>query len=145
MDALEKSYAIKKSTYEAMISSRNPNVVELKKLNTELSYLLTQMLNELAKVKQDAGHIEQYRNELVRKLVAIQKDYNGLVNERSNLVTLRALRTYEETKFNAVFFWYGLAFSILVILFFFILLWKGHKAATIPTTTNSATTIPPLT
>jgi hypothetical protein len=145
MNALQQTYAIKKSAYETMIASSNPNVNELKRLNTELSFLLTQMLTELAKVKQDAGHIEQYRNELVRKLVAVQKDYTTLLNKREQLKTLRALREYEETKFNASFFWYGLAFTILAILFFFILLWKGHKATTIPTTTSSAMTIPPLT
>lgn len=145
MNSLEQTYAIKKASYEAIIRSSNPNVNELKRLNTELSGILTQILSELSKVKQDAGHIEQYRNELVRKLVAVQKDYTTLLNEREQLKTLRALREYEETKFNASFFWYGLAFTILAILFFFILLWKGHKATTIPTTTSSAMTIPPLT
>lgn len=145
MNALQQTYAIKKSAYETMIASSNPNVNELKRLNTELSNLLTQMLNELAKVKEDAGHIEQYRNDLVRKLVAIQKDHTTLLSEREQLRTLRALREYEETKFNAAFFWYGLVFTILAILFFFILLWKGYKAPTIPTTTSSATTMPPFT
>ena len=145
MNALQQTYVMKKSAYETMIASSNPNVNELKRLNIELSNLLTQMLTELAKVKQDAGYIEQYRNELVRKLVVIQKDYTTLLNEREQLHTLRALRAYEETKFNAAFFWYGLAFTIVAILFFFILLWKGHKATTIPTTTSSATTMPPFT
>jgi triphosphoribosyl-dephospho-CoA synthetase len=145
MNSLEQTFAIKKATYEARIASSNPNVEELKKLNTELSTLLTQILSELGKVKQDAGHIEQYRNELVRKLVAVQKDYTTLLNEREQLHTLRALRAYEEMKFNAAFFWYGLAFSIVAVIFFFILLWKGYKAPTIPTTTSSATTIPAFT
>jgi hypothetical protein len=145
MNTLEQTYAIKKASYEAMIRSNNPNVNEVKRLNNELSFLLTQMLTELAKVRQDAGHIEQYRNDLVRKLVAVQKDYTTLLNEREQLRTLRALREYEETKFNAAFFWYGLAFTIVAILFFFILLWKGHKATTSPITTSSATTMPPFT
>jgi hypothetical protein len=145
MNTLEQTYAIKKASYEAMIRSNNPNVNEVKRLNNELSFLLTQMLTELAKVRQDAGHIEQYRNDLVRKLVVIQKDYTTLLNEREQLRTLRALREYEETKFNAAFFWYGLVFTILAILFFFILLWKGHKATTSPITTSSATTMPPFT
>jgi hypothetical protein len=136
---------MKKSAYETMIASRNPNMNEIRRLNAELSFLLTQMLNELAKVRQDAGHIEKYRNDLVRKLVAIQKDHTTLLSERQQLKTLRALREYEETKFNAAFFWYGLAFTIVIILFFFILLWKGHKTTTSPTTTNSATMMPPLT
>ena len=145
MNALQQTYVMKKSAYETMIASSNPNVNELKRLNIELSNLLTQMLTELAKVRQDAGHIEQYRNELVRKLVVIQKDYTTLLNEREQLHTLRALRAHEEIKFNSAFFWYGLAFTIVAILFFFILLWKGHKATTIPTTTSSATTMPPFT
>ena len=145
MNALQQTYVMKKSAYETMIASSNPNVNELKRLNIELSNLLTQMLTELAKVRQDAGHIEQYRNELVRKLVVIQKDYTTLLNEREQLHTLRALRAHEETKFNAAFFWYGLAFAIVSVVFFFILLWKGYKTPTIPTTTSSATTMPPFT
>ena len=89
MNALQQTYVMKKSAYETMIASSNPNVNELKRLNIELSNLLTQMLTELAKVRQDAGHIEQYRNELVRKLVVIQKDYTTLLNEREQLHTLR--------------------------------------------------------
>lgn len=145
MNTLEQTYAIKKASYEAMIRSNNPNVNELKRLNNELSFLLTQMLTELAKVRQDAGHIEQYRNELVRKLVSVQKDYTTLLSERQQLHTLRALREHEEMKFNAVFFWYGLAFAIVSVVFFFILLWKGYKTPTIPTTTSSATTMPAFT
>jgi hypothetical protein len=129
-----------------MIASRSPNVAEIKKLNKELSTILNSMLTELAKVKDEAGHIDQYRDELVKKLVAIQNDYNKLLDERDDVATIKALRGHQEVKFNAVFFWYAVALAIVSVIFFFVLMWKGgYKAPTIPTMTSSPITIAPFT
>jgi hypothetical protein len=146
MEVLERSYALKRKEYDAMIASSTPNILEIKKLNTELSGILNSMLTELAKVKEDAGHIEQYRNELVKKLVAVQKDYNKLLDERDDLATLKALRGHQEVKFNAVFFWYAIALAVVSVIFFFVLMWKGgYKAPTIPTMTSNPMTMAPFT
>jgi hypothetical protein len=146
MDTLEQSYAIKRKAYDTLIASSSPNVSEIKKLNQELSEILNSMLTELAKVKEDAGHIEQYRDELVKKLVAVQKDYNKLLDERDQAATLRALRGHEEVKFNSTFFWYAVALAIVSVIFFFVLMWKGgYKAPTIPTTMSNPTTMAPFT
>ena len=146
MEVLEQSYAAKRKEYDALIASNNPNVSEIKRLNQELSGILNGMLTELAKVKEDAGHIEQYRDELVKKLVAVQKDYNKLIDERDQAATLRALRGREEVKFNSTFFWYAVALAIVSVIFFFVLMWKGgYKAPTIPTTMSNPTTMAPFT
>lgn len=147
MDALERSYQTKKAAYENMIKSSHPDVAKLKQMNDELSSLLNSMMLELAKVKEDAGHIEQYRQELVAKLVAIQKDYTALAEmqsaERDNIETLRALRTHEETKFNGTLIWYSIALGFVSIFFFLVLMWKGgYKAPAIPTPMISATSTP---
>ena len=146
MDALERSYSTKRKQYDTMIASSNPNVAEIKKLNKELSGILDSMLVELAKVKEDAGHIEEYRNELVKKLVAVQKDYNNMANERDDLATLRALRGHQEVKFNSTFFWYAVALAIVSVIFFFVLMWKGgYRTPTMPTMMSSPTTMAPFT
>lgn len=146
MDVLERNYVSKRKEYDAMIASRSPNVAEIKKLNKELSTILNSMLTELAKVKDEAGHIDQYRDELVKKLVAIQNDYNKLLDERDDVATIKALRGHQEVKFNAVFFWYAVALAVVSVIFFFVLMWKGgYKAPTIPTMTSSPITIAPFT
>jgi len=146
MDVLERNYVSKRKEYDAMIASSSPNVAEIKKLNKELSTILNSMLTELAKVKDEAGHIDQYRDELVKKLVAIQNDYNKLLDERDDVATIKALRGHQEVKFNAVFFWYAVALAIVSVIFFFVLMWKGgYKAPTIPTMMSSPTTIAPFT
>jgi hypothetical protein len=146
MDVLERNYVSKRKEYDAMIASSSPNVAEIKKLNKELSTILNSMLTELAKVKDEAGHIDQYRDELVKKLVAIQNDYNKLLDERDDVATIKALRGHQEVKFNAVFFWYAVALAIVSVIFFFVLMWKGgYKAPTIPTMTSSPITIAPFT
>ena len=146
MNVLERNYVLKRKEYDALIASNNPNIDQIKKLNKELSALLDSMLVELAKVKEDAGHIEEYRNELVKKLVAVQKDYNNMANERDDLATLRALRGHQEVKFNSTFFWYAVALAIVSVIFFFVLMWKGgYKTPTMPTMMSSPTTMAPFT
>ena len=146
MNVLERNYVLKRKEYDALIASNNPNIDQIKKLNKELSALLDSMLVELAKVKEDAGHIERHRDDLVRKLVSVQKDYNNLVDERDQVATLQALRGHQEVKFNAVFFWYAIGLAIVSVIFFFVLMWKGgYKAPTIPTMTSSPMTMAPFT
>jgi hypothetical protein len=146
MDVLERKYIAKRKEYETAIASGNPNLDQIKNLNKELSALLDAMLVELAKVKEDAGHIEKYRDDLVKKLVSVQKDYNNLVDERDQVATLKALRGHQEVTFNAVFFWYAIALAVVSVIFFFVLMWKGgYKAPTMPTMTSSPTTMAPFT
>lgn len=145
MDALEIEYRQKKNEYDALIASPNPSVEHLKEVNIELSEILNEMLKELAKVKETAGHVESVRNDLVKKLVKIQKEYTAIIGDADQVETLRALHSHEDAKFKAVFFWYGLSLALLSTVFFFVLLWKGgYKAPTMPTMMSSPTTTAPF-
>jgi hypothetical protein len=145
MDALELEYRQKKNEYDTLIASSNPSVEHLKEVNLELAEILNEMLKELAKVKETAGHIESVRNDLVRKLVKIQKEYTAIIGDVDQVETLRAIHSHEDAKFKAVFFWYGLSLALLSIVFFFVLMWKGgYKAPTMPTMMSSPTTTAPF-
>jgi hypothetical protein len=145
MDALEIEYRQKKNEYDTLIASPNPSVEHLKEVNIELSEILNEMLKELAKVKETAGHVESVRNDLVKKLVKIQKEYTAIIGDVDQVETLRALHSHEDAKFKAVFFWYGLSLALLSTVFFFVLLWKGgYKAPTMPTMMSSPTTTAPF-
>ena len=145
MNDLERRYAEKQSAYEILIASGNPNVEEVRKLNNDIRKILDDMLIELAKVKEDAGHIEEYRNDLVKKLVAIQKDYNELLHNKDQLATLKKMHGHQVVTFNATFYGYAFGLAVVSILFFFVLMWKGgYKVPAMPMTTSSATTIDPF-
>lgn len=145
MDELETLFASKQAEYERLIAEHTPDVDRIKRVNGELIGILDSMLRELAKVQEGAGHIDAYRDKLVAKLASIQKDYNSLTAEKDQVATLKALRGYEDVKFNAAFFWYAIALCIATALFFFALLWKGgYKAPAMPTMMSNPMTTEPL-
>ena len=145
MDALESNYVQRKREYDALISSTTPNVDAIKAKNLELSSILNGMLDELAKVKDDAGHIEKVRDDLVAKLVKVQNDYNVLVNQKDKVETLKTLRVHEDERFYATFYWYGIGLLIVSVLFFFVLMAKGgYRAPTMPTMMMSPITTAPF-
>jgi hypothetical protein len=145
MDALESSYVQRKGEYDTLLASPTPNVDAIKAKNLEISGILNEMLTELSKVKEDAGHIEQVRNDLVGKLVKVQNDYNVLVNQKDQVETLKTIRVHEDEKFYATFYWYGVGLLVVSVLFFFVLMWKGgYKAPTMPTMMISPITMAPF-
>jgi hypothetical protein len=142
MNDLERSYTAKRAEYETLIATSNPSVEAVKKLNQDLAEILNKMLVELAKVKEDAGHIGAHRDNLVKKLVAVQKDYNELLGEKDQLATLKTMRQGQDIKFNGAFYMYVVGLAVVSLLFFLVLMWKGgYKAPTIPMTTINPTTM----
>jgi hypothetical protein len=147
MDALERDYVIKRAEYDRLIALNNPtNLPQIQRLNSELSEILHRMLEEVAKVRGDANKLNPYRDELMRKLVKIQKDSSILLKQKDQYETLRSLRMHEQVKFDKRLFWYLLLLAIVTLIFIIVLIWKGgYKLPTMPTTTSSATTMPALT
>jgi hypothetical protein len=146
MDELERAYTLKRAKYDALIAENNPSKVpDIQALNAELSTILHGMLQEVTKVKGDAGKLDIYRDELVKKLVKVQNDYSIMLKQKDQYDTLKLLQNHEQTKFNAVLFWYILALGIVTFLFIIVLMWKGgYKAPTMPTMMSSPMTSPPF-
>jgi len=147
MDALESSYKTKRAEYNTLIALNDPDKLpRIRQLNSELSEILHRMLEEVTKVKGEANNLKSYRDELMQKLVKIQKESSILMKQRDQYETLRALQAHEKTKFDATLFWYLLLLGIVTLIFIIVLIWKGgYKLPTMPTTTNSATTMPAFT
>ena len=147
MDALERDYKNAKAQYDSLIARNNPALIfQVFALNYQLSMILHRMLEEVSRVKGDAGKLNPYRDELMRKLIKIQNDSSVLQKQKDQYETLRALQAHEQMKFDDRLFWYLISLAVLTIIFIVVLLWKGgYKLPTIPTTTSSATTIPALT
>jgi len=147
MDALERDYVIVRAEYDRFIALNDPSKLpDIQQLNGRLSEILHRMLEEVTKIKGDANKLNPYRDELMQKLVKIQKESSILLKQKDQYETLRALQDHEQTKFDAALFWYMIILFIVTLIFIGVLIWKGgYKLPTMPTTTSSATTMPALT
>lgn len=147
MDSLEQSYVEKRRRYDQLISQNDPRKMDdIKNLNKEIAKILQSMLVELSKVKEDAGKIDAYRDELIKKLVSIQNDHNAMITKKDHETTLKELNRNETVAFNANFFWYAVFLVIVTIMFVGVLMWKGgYKEPIIPAAISNPTTMPPFT
>jgi hypothetical protein len=93
-------------------------------------------------MKGNADKLESYRDELIKKLVNVQNEHTMMQMQKDEYIAMQKLQSHEQTAFNSTFFWYGIVLAIVFVVFFFILVSKGHSAPTIPTMTTSATTMP---
>ena len=147
MDELEQRYQTLHQNYETLIASGDPNSVgQIESLNKQLSDVLAEMLEKVASVRDNAANIETYRNDLSKRLVRIQQDYNGLAASHDKIETLRRIRDDQKTNFDTAFFWYALFLIIACILLFFALVISGgQRVAANPAMMNTPSNMPPFT
>jgi hypothetical protein len=147
MDSLEQTYAEKRRRYDQLIAQNDPRKMDdIKTLNKDIAKILQSMLVELSKVKEDAGKIDTYRNDLIVKLISIQNDHNAMITKKDHEITLKELKRNESIAFNATFFWYAAFLAIVTIAFVAVLMWKGgYKAPIIPTAISNPATMAPFT
>jgi hypothetical protein len=147
MDILEQTYVKKRAEYDALVAQNDPSKIqEITVLNAQLGAILQSMIVEVSKAKDNAGKIDLYRDQLIKKLIKVQNDHNAMMAQRDKVDTLKALRGHETKKFNATFFWYALFLGIVSLAFVIVLMMKGgYKAPIMPTMASSPTTMPPFT
>jgi hypothetical protein len=144
MDDLQKQYAVKYQEYEDLIQKGTiDDVSKIKKLNVDMSVILKKMMETLAIVDEDTGHIEEYRRELNRKIADVQNEYNATLVKKDALETLRGIRQHQQAAFSGAFFWYSIALFFAASLFFILLVYKmdakpviNSKPATTPALTR---------
>ena len=147
MDSLEQTYVEKRRRYDQLIAQNDPRKMDdIRTLNKDIAKILQSMLTELSKVKDDAGKIDSYRNELIQKLIGIQNDHNAIITKKDHEITLKELKKNESIAFNATFFWYAVFLVIVTISFVGVLMWKGgYKEPIIPTAISNPATMAPFT
>jgi len=137
MSELRNQYETKKRQYDALIESGNASKMpEIRRLNKELSELLSKLLENSARYK------TADEEELVRRLQQIQKDYNGLITSTDDLETLRRIRAYETDTSKRNLYWYiiGMIVAGLLVVVFIFVFQREKSIATIapsPPTTAS--------
>lgn len=140
MEDLKKTFQRQEAEYEAAIA--NGDAEGARHANLQLAQTVSALL---AAATADPTQIDTYRDELVRKLTRIQNDYNGLIASTDSLETLRRIREYESTKFDATFTLYLFAFGVSCAFLFVVLLFKRQPVATSAMSVMSPRTIAPFT
>lgn len=140
MNELKDRFAQEEAAYEAAIQAGNTD--QARALNVQLAATLSQMIGASA---MNPTNIKSYRDELIAKLIRIQRDYNGLIVSTDQLETLRRIRNYETTKFDSTFTLYLWAFLLLSIVLIVVLLFKTQRVATTAMSAVSPATMPALT
>ena len=140
MNELKARFAQEEAAYEAAIQAGNAD--QARALNVQLAATLSQMIGASA---MNPTNIKSYRDELIAKLIRIQRDYNGLIVSTDQLETLRRIRNHETTKFDSTFTLYLWAFLLLSIVLIVVLLFKTQRVATTAMSAVSPATMPALT
>jgi hypothetical protein len=111
---------------------------DLKALNVRLGDVLERMMSFETETPTEV------RDELVRRLAEIQKDYNGLLVATDDLKTLRRIRAHETGEGKKTLTIYLFAFVALAVLLLVVIFWKGRSqtsdTAAIMPTSPAATT-----
>jgi hypothetical protein len=140
MDALNAKYAKLMALYEdhvkqAMDSGDIQQHVEtLKTLNEQIADVLDQMIAITAKAKE--SHATLARDDLMRKLDRIQKDYNGLAQSSDQLETLKRIRRDQTGTVNQ-FFWTYFWLFIVLCLFVLVMLFFKKSVPAMPAPQSS--------
>lgn len=119
------------------------NVEKMKVINARMAEILDATIHDLSQAGPE-GEIEKQRDELIQKLVRIQKDYNGLLVNTDKLETLRRIRGFQESDWKKRLNLYFLIFVAIAVIFFFVLLFRRQKVVSTNTAPTSATSAPPL-
>jgi len=131
MDDLEKTYQLQYALYEEALAAPTPDVEKVKQLNVQLSNTLHSMIETLTNVRKETGGIKVYRDELLRRLHNVQREYNGLAQDKDALETLRRIREGEQSRVDGSLHLYLIGFFTAAILLIVVLFFKKDIIAAV--------------
>lgn len=152
MDELRNRHASLVAEYDRLVKdtlanpdSVNANIVKITNLNTKISTVLGEMIRILTLSKSNNANLTLYRDELIRKLETINRDYDSLATDSDKLETLRRIRAFEDGSWQSQLKTYLIVFLVLVVVVVLLLLFKTYRKDTTAPTPSSAAAMPPLT
>ncbi len=142
MDALRDKYDRQVKEYEALVQNGDASSVpKLRELNAAIAKTLNDMIEQLTFLKKETPTLKQERDELIRRLQQIQRDYNGLLVNTDQLETLRRIRQQEGGEANRQLYMY-IGFFLLVVLgvLMYLMFAPHRKESTAPMASMPPTT-----
>jgi hypothetical protein len=119
------------------------NVEKMKTINASMASILDRTIQEMN--TGIASDVDRQRNELIQKLVRIQKDYNGLPENTDKLETLRRIRGFQETDWQSQLKTYIIVLAVLAVVLLLFVFFRRQKVFSTMTAPTSAISTPALT
>ena len=120
------------------------NIEKMKAINTEMAAILDSTIHEMT-VSGPSGDLTRQRDELIQKLVRIQRDYNGLLTNTDKLETLRRIRGFQEDDWKSKLRIYIIALAVLAVVLALFVLFRRQKTLSTAMAPMSATSTPAFT
>jgi hypothetical protein len=137
--------------YEALANEAlsNPakmqgNIEKMKAINTQMAAILDSTIHEMT-ASGPSSDLTRQRDELIEKLVRIQRDYNGLLTNTDKLETLRRIRGFQETDWKSKLRIYIIALAVLAVVLALFVLFRRQKTLSTAMAPMSATSTPAFT
>ena len=126
MDDLAAQFRQQETAYEAAI--KTGDIEAAAAANLQLSETLQSMLATVA----NNADLEHQKDALVKKLVQIQYDYNGLSRSTDQLETLRRIRSNLAGGTDSSLFFYLCGFFVIAVAVIILLFFKRPYKPTTP-------------
>lgn len=122
-------------TDPASAQQKIPRVTELA---GQIATVLDEAAKEMAMVPNPSEDLAAERDELVKRLQRIQRDYSGLLQNTDKVETLRRIRSYQDESWRPSFAFHLFAFFALVLVLFLVILFLRQRENTAINPTSAA-------
>jgi len=122
----------------------NVNIDRMKTINTQMASILDNTIHEMT-ASGPSGDITRQRDELIQKLVRIQRDYNGLLVNTDKLETLRRIRGFQESDWKSQLKIYMIVLAVLAVALALFVLFRRQKTLSSAIAPTSPSSMPPFT
>jgi hypothetical protein len=146
MDEVKKEYTNQLREYDRVIDTAIATgdvsqLPKIRQMNMDLAKTLNKMIEQVTYLKRDTPDIRRTRDELLVRLRAIQKDYNGLLVNTDQLETLRRIRQQESRESDRELYLYLLFFFLVALcIVLLVLFMSGQKKEA----TAASASMPPM-
>jgi len=111
-------------------TSAQQKIPRVTTLAGQIAAVLDEAAKEMAMVSNPSEDMSAERDELVKRLQQIQRDYSGLVQNTDKIETLRRIRAYQDTSWRPSFAFHLLAFFVLALILFLTILFLRQRENT---------------
>ena len=114
MDDLEKKFQQQKTVYDNLVANalaNNDATPATISAIADAKAAMKETLSEMLALSESTNKNDQ-QAELIRRIMEIQRDYNGLLVSTDKLETLRKIHQFQDSKTDANLKIYGLSFLV---------------------------------
>jgi hypothetical protein len=119
-------------------ASAQQKIPRVTTLAGQIATVLDEAAKEMALIPNPPNDLAAERDELVKRLQQIQRDYSGLLQNTDKIETLRRIRSYQDESWRPSFAFHLIAFFVLAVTLFLVILFVRQRENTAMSPTSAA-------